>query len=167
MDRRIHLVVTSPPYWTLKGMTARLAQDQLGHYPDYESYHEELRSVWKNCFDHLVPGGRLCVFTGGCRLIWFPVSAEGSEPATSLLTFVCGTRGLPPDEAIMGRPGHARHLRALARYLQVEAAGPDLGKTGSDEPRPGCPRGRPASVFCFEFCVRPIRTIHLRSLRGP
>jgi 5-methylcytosine-specific restriction protein B len=34
-----------------------------------------------------------------------------------LLTFVCGTRGLSPDEGILGRPGHARHLRALRRYL--------------------------------------------------
>jgi len=61
---------------------------------------------------------------GGMSLIWFPVSAEGSEPAGSLITFVCGTRGLSPDEAIIGRPGHARHLRALGRYLQVEAQVP-------------------------------------------
>ncbi len=34
-----------------------------------------------------------------------------------MLTFVCGTKGLSPDEHILGRPGHARHLRALRRYL--------------------------------------------------
>jgi len=76
---------------------------------------------------------------GGMSLIWFPVSAEGSEPASSLITFVCGTRGLSPDEAIIGRPGHARHLRALGRYLQVEAQVPtwvkrDPANLGQDVP---------------------------------
>lgn len=54
---------------------------------------------------------------GGMSLIWFPIPEDGAGPACSLLTFVCGTRGLAPDEAILGRPGHARHLRALARFL--------------------------------------------------
>lgn len=59
---------------------------------------------------------------GGMSLIWFPVPAEGEREAGSLLTFVCGTRGLAPDEHILGRPGHARHLQALRRYL-LQAAG--------------------------------------------
>ncbi len=76
---------------------------------------------------------------GGMSLIWFPVPAEGSEPATSLVTFVCGTRGLSPDEAIIGRPGHPRHLRALGRYLQGEAGVPtwvkrDPTNLGQDVP---------------------------------
>ncbi len=54
---------------------------------------------------------------GGMSLIWFPLPEDEAGPACSLLTFVCGTRGLAPDEAILGRSGHARHLRALARYL--------------------------------------------------
>ncbi len=54
---------------------------------------------------------------GGMSLIWFPIPEDDAGPACSLLTFVCGTRGLAPDEPILGRPGHARHLRALARYL--------------------------------------------------
>ncbi len=57
---------------------------------------------------------------GGMSLIWFPIPADDAGPACSLLTFVCGTRGLSPDEAIMGRPGHARQLRALGRYLSQE-----------------------------------------------
>ncbi len=76
---------------------------------------------------------------GGMSLIWFPVPAEGDEAATSLITFVCGTRGLPPDEAIIGRPGHARHLRALGHYLQVDAHVPtwvkrDPTNLGQDVP---------------------------------
>ena len=54
---------------------------------------------------------------GGTSLMWFPIPADEAGSACSLLTFVCGTRGLAPDEAILGRPGHARHLRALARFL--------------------------------------------------
>jgi 5-methylcytosine-specific restriction protein B len=55
---------------------------------------------------------------GGMSLIWFPIPAEDGEPASSLLTFVCGTRGLSPDEHILARPGHVRHLRAMQRYLK-------------------------------------------------
>lgn len=54
---------------------------------------------------------------GGMSLIWFPVLGDTEKLSSSLLTFVCGTRGLSPDEHILGRPGHARHLRALRRYL--------------------------------------------------
>jgi len=54
---------------------------------------------------------------GGMSLIWFPVAPDGDIPGSSLLTLVCGTRGLSPDEHILGRPGHIRHLRALQRYL--------------------------------------------------
>lgn len=63
-NRRIHLVVTSPPYWTLKRYDGSAGSDQLGHHEDYGGFHEELRLVWKKCFDHLVPGGRLCVVVG-------------------------------------------------------------------------------------------------------
>ncbi len=54
---------------------------------------------------------------GGMSLIWFPIPEDVAGPACSLLTFVCGTRGLAPDETILGRPGHARYLRAMARFL--------------------------------------------------
>lgn len=54
---------------------------------------------------------------GGMSLCWFPIAGNGDERATSLLTFVCGTRGLAPDEQTLGRPGHARILNAMRRYL--------------------------------------------------
>ena len=57
---------------------------------------------------------------GGMSLIWFPIEATDDQPAGSLLTFVCGTRGLAPDEQILGRPGHARHLQALRRHVGKE-----------------------------------------------
>lgn len=39
-DGSVHLVVTSPPYWTLKAY--RDTEGQLGHVADYEQFIEEL-----------------------------------------------------------------------------------------------------------------------------
>lgn len=58
----VHLVVTSPPYWTLKEY--RDHEDQLGAIDDYEQFLEGLDLVWKRCFDALVPGGRLICVVG-------------------------------------------------------------------------------------------------------
>jgi site-specific DNA-methyltransferase (adenine-specific) len=60
----IDLVVTSPPYWTLKEYDGSAGDAQLGHWKDYESFQEQLALVWKRCFDLLTPGGRLCVVVG-------------------------------------------------------------------------------------------------------
>jgi DNA modification methylase len=58
----IQLVVTSPPYWTLKDYNSNEAQ--LGHIADYDRFLDELDRVWKACFDALVPGGRLICVVG-------------------------------------------------------------------------------------------------------
>jgi DNA modification methylase len=56
------LVVTSPPYWTLKEYPDH--EDQLGLVEDYEHFHEELEKVWKHCYRVLVPGGRVACVVG-------------------------------------------------------------------------------------------------------
>lgn len=58
----VHLVVTSPPYWTLKEY--RDSAGQMGHIADYEEFLSELDRVWQNCFEALVPGGRLVCVVG-------------------------------------------------------------------------------------------------------
>jgi DNA modification methylase len=58
----VHLVLTSPPYWTLKNY--RDSDGQLGHVEDYESFLSELDSVWQKCWNALVPGGRLVCVVG-------------------------------------------------------------------------------------------------------
>jgi len=76
---------------------------------------------------------------GGMSLIWFPADADSDETTGSLLTFVCGTRGLAPDEQILGRPGHSRHLQALRRYLSDTTGVPMWAKhdpTNLSEPFP-------------------------------
>ncbi len=58
----VHLVVTSPPYWTLKEY--RDTDGQLGHIAEYERFLRELDKVWRRCFKALVPGGRLICIVG-------------------------------------------------------------------------------------------------------
>lgn len=58
----VHLVLTSPPYWTLKEY--RHSDAQLGHVEDYEEFLSQLDEVWKQCFKALVPGGRLICVVG-------------------------------------------------------------------------------------------------------
>ncbi len=61
-DESVHLVVTSPPYWTLKKY--REHEGQLGEIADYEKFLKELDKVWKHCYRVLVPGGRLVCVVG-------------------------------------------------------------------------------------------------------
>lgn len=58
----VHLVVTSPPYWTLKEY--RESEGQMGHIEDYEEFVRELDAVWEQCLRVLVPGGRLVCVVG-------------------------------------------------------------------------------------------------------
>jgi len=58
----VHLVLTSPPYWTLKQY--RKCPGQLGHIADYHKFLGELDRVWEACYEALVPGGRLICVVG-------------------------------------------------------------------------------------------------------
>src|SRR5262249_8703645 len=61
-DESVHLVVTSPPYWTLKEYNER--DGQLGAVENYESFHDELDKVWRHCHRVLAKGGRLVCVVG-------------------------------------------------------------------------------------------------------
>ncbi len=58
----VHLVLTSPPYWTLKEYNR--SQGQLGYCADYDDFLDQLDKVWRRCFELLVPGGRLICVVG-------------------------------------------------------------------------------------------------------
>jgi len=81
-DESVHLVVTSPPYWTLKRYNG--SPDQLGHVADYDTFLAELAKVWKEMYRILVPGGRLvCVVGDVClsrrnfgRHVVFPLHSD-------------------------------------------------------------------------------------------
>jgi len=81
-DETIHLVVTSPPYWTLKKYNKH--ESQLGHIAEYDEFLSELAKVWQECYRVLVPGGRLvCIVGDVCvsrrsfgRHVVFPLHAD-------------------------------------------------------------------------------------------
>lgn len=87
----VHLVLTSPPYWTLKEY--RDGRAQLGHVVDYDQFLKELDKVWARCHAALVPGGRLICVVGdvclsrrknGGRHMVVPLHASIQEHCRSL-----------------------------------------------------------------------------------
>lgn len=60
--KSVHLVVTSPPYWTLKRYND--SPGQLGHVEDYDTFLADLDAVWSRLYEALVPGGRLVCVVG-------------------------------------------------------------------------------------------------------
>ncbi len=58
----VHLIVTSPPYWTLKEYAPH--DQQLGAIEDYQEFLVALDKVWGECNRVLAPGGRICCVVG-------------------------------------------------------------------------------------------------------
>lgn len=61
-DESVHLIVTSPPYWTLKKY--REYEGQLSDIEDFETFLQELDKVWEHAYRILVSGGRLICVVG-------------------------------------------------------------------------------------------------------
>lgn len=61
VDEPVHLVVTSPPYWSIKNYKV---DGQIGFGQSYEEYIDDTLSVLRDCGNLLVPGGRMCVNIG-------------------------------------------------------------------------------------------------------
>jgi site-specific DNA-methyltransferase (adenine-specific) len=74
-----HLVVTSPPYWSLKQYEPNA--EQMGHIESYEAFLAELDKVWSECLRVLVPGGRICCVVGDVCL---PRKAAGRHQVVPL-----------------------------------------------------------------------------------
>lgn len=68
---------------------------------------------------------------GGTSFVLFP-----AENSSCLVTMCVGTQGLAPDEAILGRPGHARKLQAITAWLnQKFSQGEPVAWSKSDPTR--------------------------------
>lgn len=64
-EESVELVVTSPPYFDIKNYeNGTGGDDQLGDIEEYERFNEEIDKVWRECYEKLVPGGRMCVVVG-------------------------------------------------------------------------------------------------------
>ncbi|PCJ89525.1 MAG: DNA methylase N-4 [Flavobacteriales bacterium] len=61
LDKSVHLIITSPPYWQLKDYGT---DDQIGYHETYEKYINNLNLVWNECHRVLQPGCRLCINIG-------------------------------------------------------------------------------------------------------
>ena len=58
-DESVNLIITSPPYWTLKDYDV---DGQIGKgSSSYDYYINELNKVWKECVRVLAPDGKICI----------------------------------------------------------------------------------------------------------
>ena len=60
-DASVHLVITSPPYWSLKDYGT---EGQIGYHDTYEEYITDLSRVWSECERVLHPGCKMCINIG-------------------------------------------------------------------------------------------------------
>ena len=63
-DRSIHLVVTSPPYWTLKRYNEHV--EQLGHLGDYDEFIAGSMSSGRTVIDRSCPVAAWSLMSGTC-----------------------------------------------------------------------------------------------------
>lgn len=116
----VHLVLTSPPYWTLKEY--RASDGQMGHIQDYNEFLYELDRVWRHCFRVLVPGGRLvCVVGDVCLSRRKNEGRHTVVPLHASIQEHCRAIGFDNLAPILW------HKIANAAY-EVEGAGGFLGK---------------------------------------
>lgn len=86
----VDLVLTSPPYWTLKKYNDHGAQ--LGDVEDYDEFLDQLDEVWARAYEALVPGGRMVIVVGDVnvsrrvfgRHLVFPLHASIQERCRAL-----------------------------------------------------------------------------------
>ena len=91
-DESVHLVVTSPPYWTLKRYNEN--PNQLGHVADYETSLAELAKVWQEMCRILVPGGRVVCVVGDVCLSRRNFGRHVVFPLHSDIAVICRKIGL-------------------------------------------------------------------------
>ncbi|MEK6552659.1 MAG: site-specific DNA-methyltransferase [Bacteroidota bacterium] len=118
-DESVHLVLTSPPYLTLKRYNEN--PDQLGHVSDYELFLEELNKVWKEVYRILVPGGRLVCVVGDVCLSRKQNGRHVVVPLHSDISVACRKIGLDNLNPIIW------HKISNANY-EIENGSKFLGK---------------------------------------
>jgi DNA modification methylase len=118
-DESVHLVLTSPPYWTLKKYVD--GEGQLGHIDDYEAFLSELDKVWEHALRVLVPGGRLIIVVGDVCLSRRQFGRHMVMPLHASIQEHCRHMGFDNLTPIIW------HKIANAKY-EVDGGGGFLGK---------------------------------------
>lgn len=119
-DESVHLVLTSPPYWTLKRYNE--TPGQLGHMEEYAVFIAALDAVWSNCYRLLVPGGRLvCVVGDVCLSRRLNHGRHTVVPLHATIQEHCKAIGFDNLSPIIW------HKIANAKY-EADSAGGFLGK---------------------------------------
>ncbi|MFZ4574886.1 MAG: DNA methyltransferase [Phycisphaerales bacterium] len=118
-DESVHLVVTSPPYWTLKKYAD--ADGQLGDVDDYEQFVAELAHVWRESLRVLAPGGRLIINVGDVCLSRKAAGRHSVVPLHASITESCRRMGFDNLAPIIW------HKISNAR-TEADGAGTFLGK---------------------------------------
>jgi len=95
----VHLVVTSPPYGSLKAYPER--PGQLGNMDSYARFLDELDQVWTECERVLVPGGRACIVVGDVCLSRRRAGRHHVLPLAADIQVRARTRGLDVLTPIM------------------------------------------------------------------
>ena len=134
----VHLVVTSPPYWTLKRY--RETQGQLGHVADYDNFLDSLDMVWQWILKALVPGGRLICVVGDVCLSRRNDNGEHTcVPLHSSIQERCRKLGFSNWTRFPQRPiGEFHLLRCfLCRGLRRQRSGGGLRQPGGGQSQPG------------------------------
>ena len=116
----VHLVVTSPPYWILKGY--RAADGQLGWVEDDEEFLAQLDQVWRMCHAALVSGGRLIRVVGDVCLARRRNRGKHTVPAARF------DPGAPPRDRFDNLAPIIWSKIANAAYEVDRGAGGFLGK---------------------------------------
>lgn len=77
-DNSVHLIVTSPPYYNAK---------EYSQWPTLQSYLDDMKKTFKECFRVLVPGRKFCLNIsdlpekGESGVRWIPLGAETERVA--------------------------------------------------------------------------------------
>lgn len=112
-DESIQLIVTSPPYWTLKQYCPHPAQ--MGHIDDYQSFLGELCKVWHHCYRVLVPGARLICVVGDVCLSRRAHGRHLVVPLHADITVACRDIGFDNLNPIIWLKFPTRPLRLTGR----------------------------------------------------
>jgi modification methylase len=98
-DKSVHLILTSPPYWTLKKYNN--IHGQLGTISDYNEFLDQLSQVIKECYRVLIDGGRLICVVGDVCLSRRKVGKHVVYPLHSDITLMARQLGFDNLTPIM------------------------------------------------------------------